>query len=91
MIYGYEKNVDIVIAHRHFDLSRNEVMFEKAEGDARFVKPIEYQKLSSLGASPSVIICGKDGEWHPVEYETRTSESRFVPETDVSSLSLSQT
>uniref|UniRef100_A0A914D746 Uncharacterized protein n=1 Tax=Acrobeloides nanus TaxID=290746 RepID=A0A914D746_9BILA len=66
--YGYEEDVCVILAHRHFGLARNETMLEKLEGDAWVAKPIDIELLEQLGAFPNLLICMGDSKWYPVGY-----------------------
>uniref|UniRef100_A0AC34GDC8 Uncharacterized protein n=1 Tax=Panagrolaimus sp. ES5 TaxID=591445 RepID=A0AC34GDC8_9BILA len=66
--HGYENSVMVTLAHRHFDLTDNEVMLETPYGDIRVATPVDIEQLSSFGAQPVLLACTKDNSWHPVGY-----------------------
>ena len=66
--YGFEKDVCIVLAHRHFKLAKTEAMLERSEGVAWISKPVELDQLKLFGAVPNQLVCVEPNKWYPVGY-----------------------
>ncbi|KAI6219189.1 hypothetical protein M3Y99_01669100 [Aphelenchoides fujianensis] len=68
LAHGYEQDVCVIVAHRHFNLDPKEAMLERMEGDTRLAEPEMLETIGSLeGACPNVIVCN-GGKWFPVGY-----------------------
>uniref|UniRef100_A0A914PDZ9 Uncharacterized protein n=1 Tax=Panagrolaimus davidi TaxID=227884 RepID=A0A914PDZ9_9BILA len=64
--HNLEENVCVAIAHRHFDLDDNEVMYEIAESGKRIAEPRRFEELQD--AQPCLLTCDINGKWYPVGY-----------------------
>ena len=66
--FGHGASVVAIVAHRHFQLSADEVMLETQEQNCSVAKPIKLCELKKIRAVPNIIALGKDHQWYPVNY-----------------------
>src|SRR5690348_2123803 len=64
LMHGYENDVGVAIAHRHFDLKPDEVMIETTEPNLSVVKPYCWSVIEKEGAVPTVFKYCEDGSWY---------------------------
>ncbi|KAI1701504.1 hypothetical protein DdX_16047 [Ditylenchus destructor] len=68
LMHNHGDDVNVMVAHRHFDLEENEAMLEEQVGEDRIAKPVPLKEIYKKGAYPDLFHCSKDGKWSPVGF-----------------------